>query len=248
LTQQLALENRVEIWIAEPPRVTAPELLAAYDQLLSDSERARQRGLLLEKNRHERLVAGALLRTTLSEHAATRPADWRFSTNAHGRPAIEPASALRFSLAHHPTLVVCAVSGGPELGVDVEPLQRADEMLAVAQRSFAPKELAELRALPAAAARERAVSLWTLKEAYIKARGLGLSLPLDGFALSFDAAEPTIAFGPAVTDRPERWAFRTYDVKGHRIALAVEQWRGVPEIRLRFTIPLSGVVSAQPLE
>jgi 4'-phosphopantetheinyl transferase len=236
------LTHRVDIWIAEPPQIAGARLLSAYDRLLSGSERTRQRSLLLEKNRHEQLVARALVRTTLSEYAATRPADWQFSVNAHGRPAIEPASSLRFNLSHHPSMVVCAVAFDVEVGVDVEPQGRAGEILSVADRVFAPRELAELRALPDAMARDRALSLWTLKEAYIKARGLGLSLPLAEFAFTFDARDPRITFETGLADRPERWLFRTYEVNGHRVALALENERSArePEIRLRFTVPLSG--------
>jgi 4'-phosphopantetheinyl transferase len=234
------LTHRVDIWIAEPPQIDDPRLLSAYDRLLSDSERRRQRSLSFETNRHEQLVARALVRTTLSEYAATRPADWQFSVNAHGRPAIEPASSLRFNLSHHPSMVVCAVTDAVDIGVDVEPLGRAGEILNVAEHSFAAREVAELRALGPTAARDRALSLWTLKEAYIKARGLGLSLSLAEFAFTFDRPEPQITFAAGSADRPERWLFRTYEVNSHRIALAIERSAREPEIRLRFTVPLSG--------
>ena len=237
----LALANRVDVWIAEPQTIDDPELLSAYERLLSDSERERQRAFVFDENRREYLVARALVRTTLSRYAATGPSEWRFTNNAHGRPAVDPPSALRFNLAHHPTLVVCALSsGGAELGVDVEPLRRGSEILKIAETTFAPRELSDLRALPAELARDRAVSLWTLKEAYVKARGLGLALPLRGFAFSFEQPEPQISFGADSDDRPERWAFRTQDVNNHRIAIAVE--RGSPseepEIRLHFNVPL----------
>jgi len=233
--------NQVDLWLAAPHEINDPGLLAAYDRLLSDGERERQRAFAFDKNRREYLVAHALVRTTLSKYAATRPSDWRFSNNAHGRPAIEPPSALRFNLSHHPTMVVCAVTLGAELGVDVEPLQRGRAILKIADASFAPRELADLRKLPSAIACDRAVSLWTLKEAYIKARGLGLALPLDGFAFSFDEPRaPQVSFGPTIADEPERWAFRTRDVNGHRIGLAVERGPAEPEIRLHFNVPLDG--------
>ena len=232
------MPNQIDVWIAEPQEINDPELLAAYEQLLSDSERERQRALVFEQHRREHLVAHALVRTVLSKYAATGPSEWRFTNNAYGRPAVDPPSALRFNLSHHPTLVVCALTTGAELGVDVEPLRRGSEILNIAEATFAAQELADLRTLPAAQACDRAVSLWTLKEAYVKARGLGLALPLDGFAFSFEQAEPQIRFGPASDDRPERWAFSTRDVNKHRIAIAVERVLGEPEIRLHFNVPL----------
>jgi 4'-phosphopantetheinyl transferase len=233
-------DNLVDVWIAEPPSITDKQLLAAYERLLSAAERERQRRLLLAEHRHEYLIAHALLRATLSKYDATPPADWRFATNAYGRPVIEPPSPLRFNLAHHPTLVVCAVTLEAEIGVDVEPLERAATILSVADDVFTPSERAELQALPPAASRERAVLLWTLKEAYVKARGLGLTLPLDGFGFSFDDGELGVRFGPAFDDRPERWAFRSREINGHLISLAVERGQAEPEIRFHFNVPLQG--------
>lgn len=234
------MTTKVDIWIAEPPQIDDPELLAAYDRLLSDEERTRQRAFVFEKNRHEHLVARALVRSTLSKYAATAPAAWRFSRNAHGRPAIDPPSVLRFNLSHHPTMVVCAVTTGGDIGVDVEPMDRGSQILTMANSTFARRELDDLRSLSGEHACDRAVSLWTLKEAYIKARGLGLALPLDGFAFTFEAeAGPRIEFLPASADRAERWWFRTHDVSGHRIAIAAEAVAAVePEIRFHFNVPL----------
>jgi 4'-phosphopantetheinyl transferase len=98
--------------------------------------------------------------------------------------------------------------------VDVEPLARGDETLHVARTVFAPAELAELARLPLEEKRDRAVSLWTLKESYIKARGLGMSLPLRAFGFQFDAAEPRIRFEPSIADDASRWSFRTLDAHG----------------------------------
>jgi 4'-phosphopantetheinyl transferase len=136
-------------------------------------------------------------------------------------------------------MVVCAVTRGAELGVDVEPLSRGGEILALADRIFTREECLDLRTLAPELARERAVSLWTLKEAYAKARGLGLSLAFDGFGFSFDEqGRPRIAFGPGLEDDPERWAFALHDASGHRIAIAVERLRGDPEFRVHFGVPL----------
>ena len=233
--------SEVDVWIARPSSTDDPALVAEYEGLLTDDERNRLRAFRFEKHRREYLVTRALVRTALSTYGSTPPAAWRFATNAYGRPAIDPPSALRFNLSNHPTMVVCAVVTGAEIGVDVEPLDRAGDILSVATTVFAPGELAELRALPRAMAREHAVSLWTLKEAYIKARGMGLALPLDAFAFSFDGpGAPRIAFTRAIDDRPDRWAFRTLDVDGHRIAIAVERALGEPRIRLRPHVPLRG--------
>jgi 4'-phosphopantetheinyl transferase len=134
-------------------------------------------------------------------------------------------------------MVVCAVAEKVDLGVDVEPLVRAEEILKVAPTVFAAEEQEALELLAEPDKRDRAVSLWTLKEAYIKARGMGLALPLKAFAFRFKAdAPPEVSFVPPIVDRPERWSFRTFDVAGHRIALAVEGRD--PITRLHATLPL----------
>lgn len=235
------MTTRIDVWIAQPSLMDDSALLAACARLLSEEERNRQRAFVFEKNRREYLVAHALLRCALSQYDPTLPEAWRFTRNAHGRPALDPPSRLRFNLTHHPTLVACAVTNDAELGIDVEPLQRGAEILRLAEGIFAQSELEELHRLPSAERADRAVSLWTLKEAYVKARGLGLTLPLSGFAFDFARPlEPAVAFEAAIDDRPERWHFRTRDVHEHRIALAVEHGAGELDVRFHFNVPLRG--------
>lgn len=213
----------VDIWTARPPDLG--DALPAYDALLLDIERRRQQAYMFERNRLEYLVTRAVVRTTLSRYRPTLAAEWRFRANEYGRPEIDPPCGLHFNLSNHPTMVVCAVTESAEVGVDVEPVERGASIVAIAGSVFAPRELAELRALEGVAQTDRAVTLWTLKEAYIKARGMGLSLPLDKFAFHFaEGSPPTITFAPPIDDDPRRWTFSTRDVAGHRIALAVESW------------------------
>jgi 4'-phosphopantetheinyl transferase len=211
----------VDLWLLRPEACPAGDLATAM-AWLAPAERERHARFVFERHRVEYLATRALVRRALSSYRPVAPAAWQFRTNAYGRPAIDaaasdpsgdPATELRFNLANHPTLVVCAIRHGAELGVDVEPLSRGADILAIAHTVFAPAELAELHALPQADRPDRALSLWTLKESYIKARGMGLSLPLDGFAFSFDAPAPRISFAPAIDDDP---------ALGHRIALALE--------------------------
>jgi 4'-phosphopantetheinyl transferase len=107
---------------------------------------------------------------------------------------------------------------------------------------FSVAERAALHALPAAAQPDRALSLWTLKEAYIKARSLGLSLPLDGFSFSFDSDPPRISFAASISDTPERWTFRTVDLLGHRISLALEASDPAPVVRVHHVTRLGPAV------
>ncbi len=244
-------DDEAHLWIARLDDLRDPALLAAYADLLADDEAEACARYRLPERRHEHLVTRALVRTVLSRYAGdVPPRAWRFTANAYGRPEIAgPAAggALRFNLSNTRGLVVCLVARGREVGVDVEAVDRAARCLDVADHYFAPPEVAALRALPPAAQPERFLTYWTLKESYIKARGMGLSLPLERFAFVLDPARPdsiAIEIDPALGDHPDRWQFRTLRYRhSHTIATAVERRsddRAPIRVVARETVPLVG--------
>jgi hypothetical protein len=126
-----------------------------------------------------------MVRRALSRYSEIPPQKWRFVENAHGKPLIDPdldSPPLSFSLAHTKGLAVVAVTGGADVGVDVERADRSVNAARLTGRFFSPEETAALQELSPERLRERFFLYWTLKESYIKARGLGLSLPLDSFS------------------------------------------------------------------
>ncbi|MCA1586150.1 MAG: 4'-phosphopantetheinyl transferase superfamily protein [Acidobacteria bacterium] len=129
---------------------------------------------------------------------------------------------LRFNLSHTHGLVACVAAVGCDVGVDVEWMDRALTN-DIAERFFSPHEAAELRRLPDAEQSRVFFDYWTLKEAYIKARGLGLAIPLDQFSFRLrPPAPPAIAFEPALDDDPARWQFaQTTPTPRHRLGLAI---------------------------
>src|SRR5204862_4842089 len=132
-----------------------------------------------------------------------------------------PSTSLYFSLSHTRGLAACAIGVDLELGLDVEDTTRGAPV-EVANRWFAPEELAELNALAPAEQSDRFFVYWTLKEAYIKARGLGLTLPLDQFSFTCSDSTIAIAFGSGCPDDETAWSFRSWVIEpGHRAALAV---------------------------
>ena len=171
------------------------ELFAAYESLLTADERVRHQRLRFERDKRQFLATRALVRTVLSCYEpAVSPLEWRFAIGERGKPSIsEPAAASgwHFNLSNTRGLVVCAVSGvHSRLGVDVERLDRSNDLLALADRYFSPLEVAELRALPSSEQPSRFFDYWTLKESYIKAHGLGLAIPLDSFSFLLGANSP----------------------------------------------------------
>ncbi|MCE9671374.1 4'-phosphopantetheinyl transferase superfamily protein [Myxococcus stipitatus] len=247
-TASVPLELRpdeVHVWIVEPERIAAPRLLEAYLGLLDDKERERQRRFRFERHQRQYLVSHALVRLTLSRYAPVDPATWAFSTNAYGRPEIQGTwgARLRFNLSHTDGMALVAVALDDELGADVEDAERAGDTVEIADHFFAPTEVTALRALPQGAQRERFFEYWTLKEAYIKARGAGLSLPLDQFAFHLEpGGPPRISFDPRMVDAPEAWQFMQLRPSArHHAAVAVRRARSRPlSVRWQFTVPLEG--------
>jgi 4'-phosphopantetheinyl transferase len=245
MTGETPLETEAHLWIARPPLIRDPDLILAYDALLTADERAKVARYRFEKDRHTSLVTRALVRTVLSRYAAVPPGVWRFVANQYGRPEIaEPreARALRFNLSHTEGLVVCLVSRDREVGVDVEDRARGGDLLDVADRFFSPFEVKALRAVPPEAQMDRFFLYWTLKESYIKARGMGLALSLSAF--SFDLDSPgsgvRVLFDPSLEDDPARWQFTAMSYgRRHAIAAGVERSREFDvRIVLRETVPL----------
>lgn len=214
----------------------------AYRALLTKDEHARMQRLVFEKDRRRFLITRALVRTTLSRYCQVAPAAWRFIANVHGRPEIldRPAGVpdLRFNLSHTDGLIACAVTIGREVGIDVEHVGRRMTH-DVAGRFFAPAEVASLEALPAADRERTFFDYWTLKEAYIKARGFGLALPLADFAFTLRPPDPpTVAFEPSLEDDESTWQFaQEWPTPRHRLGLAVRRTGRDLPIRIRFGVP-----------
>ena len=208
----LAAAGRIELWCTFLGDVD-PARLASYRAWLCEAERARLARFHFEADRLRHLVARALVRSVLSRYGPRAPQEWRFSADANGRPRIAnppPGLALDFNLSHAGELAVLAVAAGRTVGVDVESLARTRDTGRL-ERYFAPAERAALAALPAAGRRQRFFELWTLKESYLKARGVGLRLPLDAFAFEFPGERGLrLSFAPPIEDLPRRWRLRQF--------------------------------------
>jgi 4'-phosphopantetheinyl transferase len=153
-------------------------LAPCSDELLSEDERARARRFRFPLHRERFVAARSALRRILAAYLDLDPAGLRFQYSPHGKPRLEQ-EWLRFNLAHSEDLALCAVAHGREVGVDIERIRpRPDE--GIPERFFSPSEAAQLRGLPPPAF----YRYWTAKEAWLKARGEGLSVALDSFDVS----------------------------------------------------------------
>lgn len=231
----------VDLWVCVPEAIVEPALLASYEAMLDDEERARQQRFMFEKHRHQYLVSHGLVRWVLSQYAEVAPRDWTFCTNEYGRPEISNPGAhhprLRFNLSHAEGMAVCAVTCVDDIGVDVEHVKRRADLRNIAHYFFAPGECESLKALDDEAMRRRFFEIWTLKEAYIKGRGMGLRLPLDGFG--FEIGDfLSIYFEESVVDDPARWRFALLRLdEEHQLGLALAQTGAPLQLSLRQCIP-----------
>src|SRR3954462_12403632 len=218
-------DNGIELFVGLIQSIDTPGAVDACRHLLSLDERMRADRFRFERHRRQYIFAHAMVRLALSRAAPdVAPTDWSFAAGRYGRPFVAaPATstALHFSLSHADGCVACVVSSHEAVGVDVETVSRHAAPLSTAARFFAPEEVETLRGLPEPAAIERFFDYWTLKEAYLKARGFGLNLPLDAFAMQISREAIEISFKPEIADDPQGWRFSLSSPSpSHRLAIA----------------------------
>ena len=212
-------EHEAAIWLLRTDETTDPAVLDRCASLLSEDERERHGRFQFDRDRHLFLVAHALKRTVLSKYADRDPRSWRFVKNEYGRPEPADHSGLRFNLSHTKGLAACLVTRTADAGVDVERLRDLSDLLALAERFFSPAEAASLQPLAPEARRQRFFELWTLKESYIKARGMGLALALDRFSFDTDGR---LTVDPTLHDHGDQWRCGTVSpVPGFQLGWAV---------------------------
>jgi 4'-phosphopantetheinyl transferase len=211
----------VQVWLAPESLADPPASADRLRALLSDAELEQQRAFRAESPRRLHLVARGLQRTVLSRLVpSVAPRDWQFERGASGRPSIAPVHALDldFNIAHTSGLVVMAVGAGMRLGIDVETFAPR-RSVQIARRYFSEREIAGLEALPPAGQSRRFVELWTLKEAYLKAIGTGISGGLG--TMTFELRNGDIAFAREADPDAARWNFHQRAVgTAHLLALA----------------------------
>lgn len=193
--------------------------------LLPSAERARAEHFAFERDRRNYLATRVMVRRLLSRYADVPPEYWRFRANAYGRPeVVSPTNAqwLHFNLSHTATRVVCAITRCPQVGIDVESRVPA-EFASIAEAFFSPLEVSWMgEAQDLHAARQRFLQLWTLKEAYVKAIGTGLSSALNEFSVLPVGDRLARLAEPRATASTPKWAFQRWMLEeGCAMAVAV---------------------------
>jgi 4'-phosphopantetheinyl transferase len=217
-----------DVWCVDPSSRASEAALDRYADWLAIDERERAGRFAFERDRRTSLVAWALVRASLSHYAAVDPRDWVFDRNERGHPRIlrpHGFAWLRFSLSHTDGLAACAIARDTAVGVDVECVDRDARCLDLARRVLAPAEHASVSMQPRTARVARFLSHWTLKEAYVKARGLGLALPLDAASFALCAGHRAHGtFDARLADDAKAWSFRLFrPTQRHLLAIALRE-------------------------
>ncbi len=226
--------DQVDIWLCHDANIAQPSIDSWRENLLTEAERARGARFHFERDRKQFVITRAMVRSVLSYYLPVAPQAWEFNANQWGRPGIVQSvgQGVRFNLSHTAGLVLLAVSGLPVLGADVENAAERSAPLEVARSYFSASEANALYALPLAQQSERFFHYWTLKESYIKAKGRGLSIPLEQF--SFQLQEPgqiSIDFANNLEPEPENWRFFLLKYAGYTISVCVQH---APPVELNF--------------
>lgn len=243
------LDTEVHVWLARPDDITSAQQLEDGFQLLSEEERSRCERFHFDVHRKLYLVSHALVRTTLSRYVGIAATEWKFSTGEFGRPEISPANdsnRLRFNLSHTEGLAALVVCLNDDCGVDVERTQRVKDLHGVARRVFTPREREDLERREGDSLHGRFSDYWTLKEAYMKARGLGFQLPPNTFSIQLPErghAPVRLDLPNGFDDRSDHWQLSLHSLSHwkneiYRLAVALRRGDSAPRsIVIRHVTP-----------
>src|SRR5260370_17177542 len=202
-------------------------------KLLSLDEQARSDRFHLERDRQHFVVARGCLRTLLARYLEIAPTKIQFSYGPHGKPRLATSTSLarrlNFNLAHSGGFALYAFTQVGEIGVDLEHVRPELTGDDIARRFFSSNEVARLSQLPVGERHESFYNCWTRKEAFIKAKGIGLSLALDQFDVTLAPTEPTVLLRTRWDEtEASRWSLEVIDAgPGYVAAVAVagQDWQ-----------------------
>jgi 4'-phosphopantetheinyl transferase len=218
---ELTSDRQVDIW--RIPLDLPSDSRKRLEKLLSAEESKRAARFYFPADQNRYIVSHASLRDILSRYLNCKPDQLSFSANTYGKPSLSQGE-LEFNLSHSGDFALLGITRGRQIGVDVERMRTGVSADIIGGHFFSKPEMSELLAL-APEQREKAFFIcWTRKEAYIKAQGMGLTLPLDSFDVSLTPGQAAVlrATRPDA-DEAARWTLRSLPVGvGYEAAVAVE--------------------------
>ena len=220
----------IDLWTVDIADFAYEELLSLTAGWLSKQDQQRAVRFQFLEHKKQLLMGRYLTRTVLSWYSGFSAGDWRFENNEYGKPFIASdllkgmAEPLFFNLSHSKNKLVLAIARHELLGVDIEYGLKLRRVEKLAKRYFSISEIDDFGVLAKDQMQKKFYDLWSLKEAYIKACGMGLAIPLDHFSFSFQSKNGIeIKFDKERTDEPRLWRFWEIDSEpGYHLSLAIK--------------------------
>jgi len=221
----------VRVWHARPEDVwVTGDAMRAATEWLQPVERERFGRFRHPSDGAMFLLGRVMARAIVGRALGVAPLAWRWREGPRGRPEIDqPSAEFSFNIAHSAGLVVCALARQVHVGVDVEYRQRPPLDRAVVSRYCSPIERADIEAHGVEGWHDQFLKYWTLKEAYLKARGLGIAVHLADLSFAFRPAGIALEHLGTLAGSDTRWAFDLRRVgSDHFVATAVSTPAGMP--------------------
>ena len=211
------------------------DLLHRLETSLAPDEQARAARFKFDRDRHRFIAARGILREILGAYLSRQPASLSFSYGPHGKPALNPSDGgqvIQFNVSHSHGMALYAFANAREVGVDIEAVRPMADWEDIARRFFVPQEVTDILSWPKDLQQEAFFKCWTRKEAYLKARGAGMTLSLKSFSVSFSEAgadalrsddshrwslyglSPDQGYTGAVVGEGENWQLRCWSWMG----------------------------------
>jgi 4'-phosphopantetheinyl transferase len=227
-TVPVLADNELHVWRASLD--LSPAVFQRVESTLDAHEKKRAEKFLVPQARERFVAARGILRELLGAYLELDPENVALSYGPQGKPSLLPAhnSKISFNVAHSQGMGLFVFASGREVGVDIERLRPDFRGMEIASHFFSEDEIAELKKLPQSLAEQAFFGCWTRKEAYVKAQGEGLSIPLRSFTVGFAeseqllqdeagarwscyALEPAVGFAGAVVAAGENWSLRFWE-------------------------------------
>ncbi len=208
---------------------------------LNPEEQARALAFRFEEHRRRYAASHIFLRGLIAQLVGSAAKDLTFKANSHGKPALADPSQpdLRFNLSHSGDFAICVLGYRRETGADIERMRSIEDPTGIMASHFSPPEIARILELGSAERDAAFFACWTRKEAYIKARGLGLSIPLNSFEVDVDPFAPAGEFRPVFErEHAGAWICANLDVPhGYAGAVAIEGLTPVTLTMFEWALP-----------
>ncbi|MFZ2490363.1 MAG: 4'-phosphopantetheinyl transferase superfamily protein [Thermoanaerobaculia bacterium] len=230
--------DRVDLWVVPVPALPFDAVLPQVARRLSADEIEAAHRFVAERHRVLHAVSHAALRSLIAGYLGSGELDLEIERGEHGRPELR-GRPLRFNLSHTDGIAIVGIAATADVGVDVERADKSRPVDRLARAVFTPAELDAFDGTP-----ETFFTRWTLKEAYAKARGAGLTLGFRSFG--FDLLDPPVLECPGEFDDRAAWRFTSWEPSPGRRAAAAVRSAGITRWRIR-TVDTAAFLNGRPI-